>query len=287
MKDESECLSWHTRKSIEAALDEDLAWGDITTDALVPASQRATGFLVSKGEALLAGIDVAGLVFATVDPTLSFEALMDDGARIHAGDRVGRVEGAAAGILRAERTALNFLQRLSGIATETAKFVEAVTGTHVVITDTRKTTPGLRVLEKYAVRVGGGQNHRNSLGDAVLIKDNHTELLRARGITLSEAIKRARSRAPHTARIEIEAQTVGQALEGIAGRADIVMLDNMSLDDIRRVVELAGDRVTLEASGGIDIENVRSFAETGVNLISLGTVTHSAPAVDISLDLEV
>ena len=277
----------HARAVVDSALAEDLSWGDMTTDTLVEPGVAARAHLVSKDEGLIAGLGVALLVFERVDPALNLELISADGTRVRAGNKLARIEGSAASILKGERTALNFLQRLSGVATEAARYVEAVDGTGAVITDTRKTSPGMRVLEKYAVRVGGGRNHRSSLGDAALIKDNHLALLRAGGIPLSEALRKVRERSPHTARIEVEAQSVEQALEAIAGKADIVMLDNMSLEDIRRVVELAGGRVMLEASGGVSLLNVRTIAETGVDLISIGAITHSACAVDISLELEV
>jgi len=191
-----------------------------------------------------------------------------------------------ASILRGERVALNFLQRLSGIATETSRYVEAVRGTKVRIVDTRKTTPGLRFLEKYAVRAGGGQNHRVHLGDGILIKDNHLAALRARGLDMKVAIDLARKNAPHTLKIEVEVTTVEEAGEAVTAGADIVMLDNMSVEEMRRAVKSVGGRVLIEASGGVTLENVRSVAETGVDLISVGALTHSVKALDISLEME-
>jgi nicotinate-nucleotide pyrophosphorylase (carboxylating) len=191
-----------------------------------------------------------------------------------------------ASILKAERTALNFLQHLSGIATETARYVDAVSGTKAIITDTRKTIPGLRLLEKYAVRAGGGRNHRLNLGDGVLIKDNHLAALRSSGVGLGEAVKQARERAPRTMKIEVEVESVKQAQEALSAGADIIMLDNMNVKDMRRVVKLVQGRALLEASGGITLDNVRSVAEAGVDLISVGALTHSAKALDISLEVE-
>jgi nicotinate-nucleotide pyrophosphorylase (carboxylating) len=199
---------------------------------------------------------------------------------------VATIEGRAASILKAERVALNFLQHLSGIATETARYVEAVRGTKAVITDTRKTIPGLRLLEKYAVRVGGGRNHRLNLSDGVLIKDNHLVVLRSAGVGLGEAVKMARRRAPRAVKIEVEVESLKQAREALSAGADIIMLDNMRLKDMRKVVELAKRKALLEASGGVNSNNVRSVAEVGVDLISIGALTHSSRALDISLELE-
>jgi nicotinate-nucleotide pyrophosphorylase (carboxylating) len=280
-------VSWKQVETIiDYALAEDLGSGDVTTDALIPGDLEGKAFLVAGGEGILAGIDVAGLVFWRMDAELKVEVLVSDGTRVSAGDRLATVEGRISSILKAERVALNLLQRLSGIATETARYVEAVAEKKKVITDTRKTAPGLRVLEKYAVRVGGGQNHRLSLSDGVLIKGNHQIALRSRGAGLGEAIKKVRRHAPPTLKIEVEAESVQQALEAIAGKADIVMLDNMSLEDMRRVVELAEGRVLLEASGGVTMDNLGSIADIGIDMISVGALTHSAPALDMSLELE-
>jgi len=271
---------------VDSALAEDLGSGDVTTEALIPENQEGKAYVRGKSEGVLAGIGVATMVFHRVDPALRVKELVADGGRVHPGDRMAAIEGKVASILRAERAALNFLQRLCGIATETAKYVEAVSGTKALITDTRKTAPGLRILEKYAVRVGGGHNHRQNLGDGVLIKDNHLVALRSRGVGLGEVINKARQHAPHTLKIEVEVESVEQAQEALSAGADIVMLDNMNLEDMRQVVELAQGRAVIEASGGITLDSVRAVADTGVDLISVGALTHSAKALDISLELE-
>ncbi len=271
---------------VDIALNEDLGLGDVTTQALITADEVATAYLVAKGDGVLAGLSVAAAVFHRVDSALKVEELVSDGSTVHLGDRLAVIKGLVASILGAERVALNFLQRLSGIATETAKYVEAVSGTKALITDTRKTTPGLRILEKYAVRVGGGHNHRQNLGDGILIKDNHLVVLRSRGEGVGEAIRKARQHSPHTLKVEIEVESVEQAREALSAGADIIMLDNMNLEDMKLVVGLAQGRALIEASGGITLDNVRAVAETGVDLISIGALTHSVKALDISLELE-
>jgi nicotinate-nucleotide pyrophosphorylase (carboxylating) len=280
-------MGWsQIERIVDAALAEDLGQGDITTDTLVPADQVIGSFIVSRGEGVLAGIGVALAVFERVDRAVEFRELLSDGSKIGAGARLAEVRGRAAAILGAERVALNFVQRLSGIATLTARYVQAVAGTKAIITDTRKTTPGLRALEKYAVRVGGAHNHRIGLSDGVLIKDNHLACLRPRGLSLGRAIKLARAKAPHTLRIEVEVESVEQALEALASGADIIMLDNMKLDQMKRVIQLMEGRVLIEASGGVTLDNVRAIAETGVNYISIGAITHSAAALDIGLEFD-
>lgn len=271
---------------VDRALAEDLGWGDITTEALIPSDQRGIASIIVKSEGILAGIEVAKKVFHQVDPGLRMDVLLEDGTRIKASDVIARVEGKVANILKAERVALNFLQRLSGIATETNRYVEAVEGLPVHIMDTRKTTPSLRVLEKYAVRVGGGENHRMNLGDGILIKDNHLAALRSRGLSLKEIIAKAQQNAPKRLKIEVEVKTVPEALEAAEAGADIVMLDNMSLGDIRQAVKMIHGRALIEASGGITLDKVRAVAETGVDFISVGALTHSVKALDISLEVE-
>lgn len=273
------------QRIVGIALAEDIPWGDLTTDSLVPPSQRSTAELTAKEAGVLAGIAVATLVFATVDSGLQVEAVAPDGARLVPGTVIGVVRGPVAGMLRAERVALNFLQRLSGIATTTAAYAAAVEGTHSRIVDTRKTTPGLRLLEKYAVRVGGGVNHRFCLSDGVLIKDNHLAALRADGRTLSDAVALARVRAPHTARIEVEAETLADVEEALAAGADAILLDNMTVAELQQAVGVIGGRAISEASGGITLATVRAVADTGVDLISVGALTHSVKALDISLDM--
>jgi len=274
------------RAIVDMALAEDLGLGDVTTDALMDHDLRAKASIIVKKDGVLAGIGVAAFVFQRVDPSLKFNTIVTDGAHVKAGDVVATIEGAAASILKAERTALNFLQRLSGIATETACYVEAVAGLPTRIMETRKTTPGLRALEKYAVRIGGGHNHRKNLGDGVLIKDNHLAAMRFRGNDIGEVVRKARQYAPHTLKIEIEVETVEEARQAIEAGADIILLDNMSLADMRQAVELARGCALSEASGGITLENVRAVAETGVDFISIGAITHSSKALDISLEFE-
>jgi len=271
---------------VSNALAEDLGSGDVTSEALVPSELEGKASILVKRDGVLVGLDVAKEVFRQVDPSLRFKALVKDGAKIRKGGMVATVDGKVASILKAERTALNFLQHLSGIATETAQYVDAVSGTKAIITDTRKTIPGLRLLEKYAVRAGGGRNHRLNLGDGVLIKDNHLVALRSSGVGLGEAVKKARKRAPRAMKVEVEVESVKQAQEALSAGADIIMLDNMNVKDMRRVVELVQGRALLEASGGITLDNVRSVAEAGVDLISVGALTHSAKALDISLEVE-
>jgi nicotinate-nucleotide pyrophosphorylase (carboxylating) len=274
------------RARVDQAIKEDLGQGDITTDALIPPALEVRALILVKGAGVLAGIGVAEIVFQQIDSSLTFERLAQDGTGVQAGSIVGVVTGKAAGILKAERVSLNFLQRLSGIATETAKYVAAVAGTRARILDTRKTTPGLRLLEKYAVRVGGGQNHRQNLGDGVLIKDNHLAVLRAGGVGLGEAIKRARAGVPHHLKIEVEIATVEQAKIALDAGADILLLDNMGAADMRQVVELAQGRALTEASGGVTLDNVRAVAETGVDFISIGALTHSVKALDMSIEFD-
>ena len=274
------------KRIVSEALAEDLANGDITTNTLIPPDFEGKAFILVKRDGVLAGIDAAKEVFRQVDPSLSFKTLVKDGARVGKGTVVAIIEGRVAGVLKGERTALNFLQHLSGVATETARYVEAIEGKKAIITDTRKTVPGLRLLEKYAVRVGGGHNQRLNLADGVLIKDNHLAILRSSGVGLGEAVKKARRRAPRAMKVEVEVESVKQAREALSADADIIMLDNMKLKDMRRVVELVQNKALLEASGGITLENVRSVAETGVDLISVGALTHSAKALDISLEVE-
>ena len=273
------------REMVERALVEDLGHGDVTTDALIPLDARGLASVVVKADGVVAGLEVALEVFRQVDPSTRSRILIADGAPVSPGAVVADLEGSVAGILKAERVALNFLQRLSGIATATNAYVKAVQGTKARIIDTRKTVPGLRQLEKYAVRVGGGHNHRYNLADGILIKDNHIAALRAREMGLAEIVDLARERSPHTLRVEIEVETVEEAIEAIEGGADVVLLDNMSPEDMRRVVEISGGRALLEASGGVTLDTVRAVAETGVDLISVGALTHSVRALDISLDM--
>ena len=266
---------------LELAFAEDIGIGDITTEATVPPSQKGVGTIVAKSGGVVAGLPVAARVFDTLDATLIFRAFVNDGDKVVAGAPLAEVRGSAKTILIGERTALNFLQRLSGIATLTAQFVNAVSGYDVNIVDTRKTAAGWRAVQKYAVRVGGGHNHRFGLFDGVLIKDNH--IVAAGGI--ENAVRKARESVPHTGKIEVEVETAAQVDEALKAGADILLLDNMSLEFMRRVVEKIDGRVVTEASGGITLERVREVAATGVNLISVGALTHSAMPLDMSLTL--
>lgn len=271
---------------VRAALEEDIGAGDITTISTVAVGKQAKAQMLAKSAGVVCGLPVARLAFELVDDHLQFLPYMEDGARV-AGKRevIAEVAGPAQSILMAERVALNFLQRLSGVAALTAQFVEAVAGTKARIVDTRKTTPGLRMLEKYAVRIGGGHNHRFGLADGILIKDNH--IAAAGGVR--KAVERARANAPHTLKIEVEAKELAQIDEALSAGADIVLLDNMPPDTMREAVrtvrEKGQGRVLTEASGGITLETVAAVAATGVDLISVGALTHSAPALDISLDI--
>lgn len=268
-----------------AALAEDLGTGDITSEMLIPPEATGQARIVAKEPGVLAGLALAAKVFECVDPELRFETLLVDGDRIAAGQWVARIAGPARGILAGERVALNFLQRLSGVASLTAEFVKRIEGTGACILDTRKTTPGLRALEKYAVHCGGGTNHRFGLYDAFLLKDNHRALLAALGAPLGPAVRRAREGLPAGTVIEVEIDTLAQLDEVIEAAADIVLLDNMSPEDMRAAVDRIGGRMRTEASGGIALDNVRAAAEAGVDFISIGALTHSAPALDLSLEL--
>lgn len=273
------------QRIVDQALAEDIGWGDATTNAVLTVKIAAKGRVLVKEEGVIAGLPVWERVFHTVDPLLSTRMEREEGARVRAGEVVATVEGSAASILLGERVALNFLQRLSGIATATARYVEAVRGLPVRITDTRKTTPGLRLLEKYAVRVGGGHSHRFNLSDGILIKDNHLAALRGLGLGVREAVQRARQRAPHPLRIEVEVTTVEETRAAVEGGADAVLLDNMALAEMHEAVRVVAGRALVEASGGVTLDTVRAIAETGVNVISVGALTHSPKALDISLDL--
>ena len=274
------------QRIVEAALLEDGARSDVTTKAVVPDGQAGRAVIIAKEGGVLAGLPVAEATFAALDETLRFAPLVPDGSAISSGDRLVEIEGALAPLLSGERVALNFLQQLSGVATATHKLVEAVAGLNARIVDTRKTTPGLRELERYAVRLGGGQNHRFNLSDGVLIKDNHIAAARNRDLSIAQVVELARRNVTHTLRVEIEVTTVREAQEALAGGADVILLDNMSPADMRQVVEQVRGRAITEASGGVSLDTVREIAETGVDLISVGGITHSAPALDLSLGIE-
>ena len=266
---------------IDLAFGEDIGIGDITTEATVPPEREGIGILLAKSDGMIAGLPIAERVFSKLDATLAFRTLVSDGDAVDAGTSIAEVQGSAKTILIGERTALNFLQRLSGIATLTAQFVEAVADYDAKIVDTRKTAAGWRALQKYGVRVGGGYNHRFGLYDGVLIKDNH--IVAAGGI--ANAVQRAREVVPHTVKIEVEVETAEQVDEALEADADILLLDNMPLSIMQNVVQEVGDRAVTEASGGITLERVQVVAATGVDLISVGALTHSAMPMDISLTL--
>lgn len=266
---------------IDLAFEEDIGIGDITTEATVPSSQKGIGTLTAKSDGIIAGLPVAERTFEKLDADLTFSAFINDGEAVNVGTPIGEVQGDAKTILIGERTALNFLQRLSGVATLTSQFANAVVDYDVKIVDTRKTTPGWRAIQKYAVRVGGGHNHRFGLYDGVLIKDNH--IVAAGGI--AQAVQRARMAAPHTVKIEVEVETVEQVNEALKAKADILLLDNMSLEMMKQVVQQVGELAVTEASGGITLDRVEAVASTGVDYISVGALTHSAMPMDISLNL--
>ncbi|MFC2062931.1 carboxylating nicotinate-nucleotide diphosphorylase [Chloroflexota bacterium] len=271
---------------IDRALAEDLGSSDVTTDALISGSWCGKAQVVVKAAGVLAGIETAKRVFLKVDPEIQVIVLIPDGTSVKPGDVTASVAGKYAGILKAERTAINFLQHLSGIASETARYVEAVRGLPVKILDTRKTLPGLRMLAKYAVRMGGGHNHRTSLGDGVLIKDNHLLASASQGLNWKEVVAKTRREAPGHLKVEVEVRTPEEASQAAEAGTDIIMLDNMSPEAMRRAVSMVNGRALIEASGGITLANVRAVAETGVDFISIGAITHSARALDISLEFE-
>lgn len=266
---------------IDLAFEEDIGIGDITTEATVPPTQQGIGTLLAKSDGIVAGLPVAERVFAKLDETLEFRTRVSDGNTVKAGTSIAEVVGSAKTILIGERTALNFLQRLSGIATLTAQFVAAVAEYDTKIVDTRKTAAGWRTVQKYAVHIGGGSNHRFGLYDGVLIKDNH--IVAAGGV--GNAVQQARELVPHTAKIEVEVETVEQVDEALQAGVDILLLDNMPPSTMQGVVQEVGDRVITEASGGITLDQVQAVAATGVDLISVGALTHSAMPMDISLTL--
>ena len=273
------------------ALLEDLGAGDITTETLVPPDLQGTARIIAKAEGILAGVDVAEDVFRAVDPLLEFISFLSDGARLTVvvpsgkNDVIAELSGSVASILKGERVALNFLQHLSGIATETNRFVKEVADYDTVILDTRKTAPGLRCLQKYAVAVGGGTNHRRDLSDGVLIKDNHLAAGRLNELSLVGVVRRMRDSAPRAWEIEVEVENLDQVREAVEAGADIVMLDNMSPSEMAEAVRIVDRRALTEASGGITLENVREVAATGVDRISVGALTHSVTGIDISLEL--
>ncbi len=269
------------QKAVSDALAEDLGLsGDITTDATVAPNATADAVIASRQDGVISGLDLAAAAFAALDDGVRFDVVSPDGTRVEKGYVVARISGSARAILTAERVALNYLGRLSGIATLTRRYVDAVSGTGAAIVDTRKTTPGLRAFEKYAVRCGGGRNHRTGLFDAILIKDNH--IVAAGGI--DAAIERARAHAGHMVKVEVEVDTLEQLARVMQHRVDAVLLDNMTPATLREAVKMVAGRALTEASGGVNLSTARAIADAGVDLISVGALTHSAPVLDLGLD---
>ncbi|MEU2202934.1 carboxylating nicotinate-nucleotide diphosphorylase [Microbacterium oleivorans] len=273
--------------TVRAALAEDAPWGDLTSEALIPASATATAELVARESGVFSGGEVFAAAFALTDARVAVDVRAADGTRFAPGDVLAVVTGPARAVLTAERIGLNFAQRMSGVATLTARYVDAVAGTGVRIADTRKTTPGLRAFERHAVRSGGGANHRYSLSDAVMAKDNHLAVLVRSGMSVTDALRDAKTRLPHTTHLEVEVDRLDQIEAVLAAGIGTIMLDNFSLADLRTgVVQVAG-RATVEASGGVSLDTVRAIAETGVDVISVGALTHSARALDLGLDVRI
>ena len=271
---------------VQNALSEDRSRDDITTGVLIPPELKGIARIIAKENGTLAGTEIAAYIFHEIDASLNVQVLIYDGSLIKQGNVLITVAGATASILKAERTVLNFMQHLSGIATETARYVELIKDLPCQVTDTRKTIPGMRELEKYAVAVGGGKNHRMHLNDGILIKDNHLDILYSQGYTLKDIVSKAREGNTAHMRIEVEVRSPEEAIEAADAGADIVMLDNMGPEDMRRAVDHIKGRALIEASGGITLDTIRAVAETGVDYISVGALTHSARALDISLELE-
>ncbi len=271
------------RPFVDAALREDLRSGDITTDALIPADLRGVAAMNFRADGIVCGLQLAISAFQILDPGAEIEVLALDSQKMKAGETVLRVRASGRALLSAERVALNFVQRLSGIATLTAQFVAATQGTQARIADTRKTTPNLRLLEKYAVKCGGASNHRFALDDLVLIKDNHIALCGG----ISAAVERARHFIGHAVKIEVECDTLAQVEEAVEARADILLLDNMNSEMLKQAVAIIGGRALAEASGGVNLDTVRAIAQSGVDIISVGALTHGAKSLDIGLDVEI
>lgn len=274
------------RRLVEAALEEDLGWGDLSTDYFVPVNLNAKASFVARKPGVVAGLDVARAVYQATDPQVRFVPMTPDGTQLAAGQTLAVVEGPARSLLKGERVALNFLQRMSGIATMTSRFVAATAGTKARIVDTRKTTPLLRDLEKYAIRCGGGFNHRRNLSDGVMLKDNHLSALASAGIPLEEALRLGKARLPHLIKIEVEVDRLDQIPAALDGGADVILLDNMSPGLMKQAVEMIAGRALTEASGGINLDSITAIAQSGVDLISSGALTHSVTALDIGLDFE-
>ncbi|KQR38917.1 carboxylating nicotinate-nucleotide diphosphorylase [Microbacterium sp. Leaf159] len=274
-------------RAVGAALEEDAPWGDLTSTTLLPAEATATADLVAREAGIFSGGEVFAAAFALTDPSITIDVHVGDGDRFAPGDVLASVSGSARGILTAERIALNFTQRMSGIATLTDAYVRAIEGTSARIADTRKTTPGLRAFERHAVISGRGHNHRYSLSDAVMAKDNHLAVLQRSGVDLATALREAFSRLPHTTHVVVEVDRLDQIPAVLDGGAHTVLLDNFSLEDLRAGVALIGDRAQVEASGGASLDTVGDIARTGVDVISVGALTHSARALDLGLDVRI
>ncbi|MCR2801296.1 carboxylating nicotinate-nucleotide diphosphorylase [Microbacterium sp. zg-Y818] len=272
-------------RTVRAALDEDAPWGDLTSESLIVDTATARAALVAREEGLFSGGDVFEAAFRLTDPRCDVSLRVEDGELFAAGDTLAVVTGPARAVLTAERVGLNFVQRMSGIATLTALYVAEVAHTGARIADTRKTTPGLRAFERHAVRNGGGHNHRFSLSDAVMVKDNHLAVLRQKGVSVTAALQGAIAQLPHTAHVEVEVDSIDQIEAVLAADVGTVMLDNFTLDMLRAGVEIIAGRATVEASGGVTLDSVRAIAETGVDVISVGALTHSARALDLGLDI--
>ncbi|MCA9499544.1 MAG: carboxylating nicotinate-nucleotide diphosphorylase [Nitrospirales bacterium] len=270
---------------INAALEEDLAYGDLTSTLLIPPTLLARADIIAKGHMIVAGIAVAREVFQAVDSTIALTTHFGDGTSVCPSTAILTIKGKAQSILQGERIALNFLQRLSGISTLTHQFCEAVRDYQVAIVDTRKTTPGLRALEKWAVRLGGGNNHRFSLHDGILIKDNHLMVLKSQRMNITQACLRARKQAPHGLRICVEVETVAQVRQALKGKADVILLDNMTPEQVRQAIGIIQRQALVEVSGGMTLDNIRDMAKAKPDFISIGSLTHSAPSMDLSMDI--
>lgn len=271
---------------MRAALQEDAPWGDLTCEMLIPPDTIFDAQLIAREDGVLCGEDIFSLAMQLTDASTSTTFQVHDGQRFTRGETLATVHGRARAVLQAERVALNFVQRLSGIATLTANYVAETEGTKCRIADTRKTTPGLRLIERYAVRCGGGRNHRYSLSDAVMVKDNHLAILTASGGNLSNALRAAREQLPHTAHLEVEVDRPDQIETVLAAGVDTIMLDNFSTEQLRSAVQQIAGRALVEASGGITLDRIREIASTGVDIISVGALTHSAPSLDVGLDCQ-
>lgn len=274
-------LKCYVDNIINTALMEDINYIDAAADNLIPADHRSSAYYVAKDDGVLCGIEVAKRVFELISDDVDFRILMNDGAKVKKGDIIAEMEGSTLTLLKGERTALNLLQHMSGIATATNKCAELVAGTNAHVTDTRKTLPGLRALQKYAVTVGGGKNHRFNLSDAAMLKDNHIDAYGG----IAAAVNALREKIGHTVKVEVEVRTLDELREALDVKCEIIMLDNMNCDEMREAVEITGGRALLEASGNITSENIRQVAETGVDIISLGALTHSVKCFDISMKI--